>query len=241
MDSAKIIYKNKGIAVLEAVGALSFILILIIAAFGLVEYMRLSRALQTALDKIAYETALKPFVITNQVDSLNSTRIALNSAALESYINNSLDSLEEDFLPFFRKISANQTPEFLAQAAYAEIHINSQSGEFEEMVNNPFSYQKTQGSEYLLNKLNQRVRLEDQFAVFAGRRGEASAVYALPHAGFSLQQNNDRYLPSTVLVGIRVGLSLSDTLLGRMLSMAGMEAFIADYKIVTLRGEIADG
>lgn len=223
-------YKEAGIAVLEAAGVLSLLLTVLFAAFGLVEYMRAAREINFLLDRMVHEAAVRPYILSS---SQSGARLVLNSKKLEPYI----EELAARITAEFGRAVSGRIP-LVAESAYIEAEVDPESGTAALPIAGP-THQAVTGDLSLLAKLDSRGTLEKQFLAYI--KGQERAVFlAVPSAHYGLDGSMHRYLPASVLVGVRAGADLKETLVGGMLSAAGIDPFISDYKIVALRGEIED-
>lgn len=235
MKSSK---RQSGIAILEATGIFTILMTLIIAVFGMVQYMSLSKNLDTVLDKIVYDSAIKPFKISRNQNLGSSSRIEVNRNELESYLNRVVADFDSEFLPYYRRFSSNESPQYFVESAYAEVSIDPVSG-----TSSGFSQPaapRASGSQGLAGELDKYFKFQQGFERHIALNLGESSMLAVPQANHSLQNSGERFLPATFLVGVRVGLDIEDTWIGSALKLIGSEAFLSSHKIVTLRGEITD-
>jgi hypothetical protein len=240
------LFRIRGIAILEASGALLVIFTLLISSFGLVEYMRISRNLGDLIDKYVYESAFKPYVINSEFNGQTAGTINLNKQGLEKYIDKISLNIGSDLESYLTHVTNNTQSGFIIESAYTELPINPDSGEFVVLAQNLPVYSTFSGNTSLTGLLNKEIKLEDNFQSYATKTistGKGAAVrsyYAIPNAGYNIKSSSSNFLPSTVLVGVRAGVSLENTFIGGVLALLGRDAFLSEFKIVTLRGEISD-
>ena len=228
-------------AVLEACAMLIGLFVIMSLAFAFVEYMRIYRALNIAVDKAVYEDGTRPLLVKNSfIDSEPS--LSLNVSALNAYkikvANDILAELQND-LP---EITGNANQPFYIESGYADVAINPDTGRNIAAQQLSPSYHEA-GYTGLISKLDGVVRLSNEFTRFAQEDGiptEKKKMNGILNANFRSDQTSGIYLNRTVLVGARAGVSLENTLIGNFMSLFQYEPFLATHKIVTLRGEISD-
>ncbi len=230
---------DSGMAMLEAAGAMIVLLVLLMGVFAMVEYMRLSRSLAGIIDKNIYDTAIKPYKV---VENFNGQPfyITLNQQVIKDYIESATENMAAELLPYLRRVTATEDPKFALDVSFTEMKVDTNSGAYLNMNSSSEVAPFLNSDPKILANLNSNLDMDQKFLNYAERSNEGGAVYAAPKASFGLGKTNDIYLPSNVLIGARAGISLEDTLLGNLLEVIGVEPYISDFKIITLRGEISD-
>ena len=223
---------NKGIAILEAAGSMVVIFVFLMGGFGMVEYMRAYRKINSVLERYVNETALKPFKMAESYTSNGTVKITLNKEKLMKFLNDTSSNINKEL----KNLDANNN----VNSAYAELLIDENNGNSLELAKKPYSESVSVGNYSTQSSMDSLEQFKSEFSVYAQKSKDSSANYSLVKAPISLGNQADAYFPSSVLIGVLAGVSLEGTIIGNMLEVLGQDTSISSYKIVTLRGEIND-
>lgn len=230
-----------GIALLETGILMILLLTLLLGGFGVSEYLQMQRKIQSILDKFVYDTAVKPFQISNQG---NDILLSVNSDRMKKYVDSLVSSIHAEANQHLVASNAISEEQYFIEAAFIEFNVDSATGQVTGAKQSPFSYSQVFGSPAVRSLLDSRIRLENSFASLVQLEGVSSpgeatvSKYAAPSGLYAVSDGGFRYMPEAILVGVRMGIKLESSNLRTFLQAVGMDPFIYDFKIITLRGEV---
>lgn len=219
----------QGVAALETALFLGILLIFILLGAGLVNYVQKIMLVSHLVDKFIFDQSLKALSFapdgTLQVDA---QRVRDKMPELLRGLQTDLSSA----LP--QRFEASH---YLIQSDFAAVDINPQSGASRGLLSFSSSVSSL-GQLALPGEILSKADLRRQFEGLSQLPGTPSPL-AVPTADLA-DNGGTRFMPATVLVGIRAFYSLHGTFTGNMITLLGISSdpIVFDSKVVTLRGEV---
>jgi len=218
-----------GFAAIETAGFVVIMLVFVLAAAGLVNYVQKVMLFSHAVDKYVFDQNIKPLAL-----SAGGTW-EISEGRLREKLPSLLEALKADLeeaLP-----GDDFTPDrYLLQADFAAIDIDPQSGAGRGLITFAGSLFSL-GSLQVPGEILERADLQRQFQNLADLPGVPHPL-AVPSGGFNVS-GADQFVKATVLLGLRAFYTLEGTFTGNIVSQLGISSggMVFDYKVVTLRGE----
>ena len=232
---------QRGLAVLEAGGLFVLLLLMLLSAFGLVEYMRNSRALESTIDKYLFDSAQKPFAMKL---GMNGIDIETNEQGLRQFTKTLAENIESEIRENLRQHNVEEGSSIYVETEYVVLDVNQLTGQVNSISRSPGGFTHPSSDPALQASLDSKVKLRDIFRKAAesegifDQNGLQLGKYASPSGLFTNTASPQRFMPSAVLVGVRAGIDFKDSVLNTLLNAVGMETFVYSYKVVNLRGEV---
>jgi hypothetical protein len=228
--------RHSGIAVLEFAVSATFLLFLVTAGFGLIDYVRRIRMVNETIDNSLIDDGVKP--LTLSLSDFGSA-VTLRTSALEGYLREVVQKTSSRLLPIVTA-DGQQASGLYIEAAYAQLDIDPATGTLIRVESLIIPESARFGSLSIPGDLAFKTDLNAEFSRLAAQQvaGESSAaLYAIPSGSFGAGNISQQYLSKSVLVGIRAFLSLKGGLAGSFMPLVGNNPVVYGIKAIALRGE----
>lgn len=225
---------NSGIAVIEFTAIMVILFSFTLGGFGIVEYLNTLRQINVALDKYIYDSAVKPFTLRTQSGQIE---FETDHAGLRDLIDSVNTQLFRDLSSNMEFRDEQSAGHFMIETAYAELNIDETSGAAQGLRIAPLTYSRKEGAFQPSSLVEGQTSLETAFQSALQSNNQEFNSYAVPAGVFFNDQAENRFLPTSILIGGRVAVSLNGTLAGSLLSFLRGTDVVYSSKILSLRGE----
>lgn len=235
------IRRSTGIGTLETALALMVLLPVLLGGFAVVEYVQSVMYLNDVLDKYLYNDSVKPFTVRN--DAAGNFSLQLNRNDLQSYVDKMLDRTKDDLAKRLAArgsgVSQSTSQKFFIEASVVELPIDPSSGtpgRFQERI------RTTRGGLQIPESAKNKADLYKEFEILSSRTvtgtSDGPSIYAVPAVMYN--SSKPKYLDGSVLVGLRIFLSLDQSFSGYIFNTLGFgeSPIVSAHKAFNLRGDL---
>lgn len=239
MRNVEPIDTQKGLAILETVAVMAIIFLFLTVVLALLEYCRAMWNVRSIVDRYIYDQMVRPFTIKS---TPNGATLDVNREKLKNSIDQINQSISSELEQMLKLWNLSNNAKFYAETSYAEMIIDQQSGRSSGIRLTNEETLSANGDADIKEILDDQIVMKDKFSLlskkkFAGIDGDVNS-YSIHTAPNVDGRSDNSYLPTTILVGTRVGVSFKGTWIGSFCETIGIDPFLIKFKVVGLRGEI---
>ena len=229
----EIMRKSAGVAAIEMAAALTALVTLVLGALGMVFVLHKYMAVQAAVDKYAYDRAVKALQL---VSTISGAAIVVNDAALDAWIQTAATGLRNELQAGLD----SPRDKYWIESSYAVLNFDPATGVSQGVGELPYRNHYTLGELSISSELGRKSDPGREFSRLAAlTQGiEPEALFALPNGLYGREDSAFRYQEKLVAVHIRAFVSFAGGLGGRIYSWLGGEPVAWSAKAVVLRREL---